>query len=407
MKGREVYRSDTLLVRRIPAADRSRWVVTFDNHSIGEGFDRAGFGEAFLAREGVSAICILGRGNDWYQYPDMLAACAAARASIRARARVMTYGSSMGGYAALRFADALRAQAVLALSPQYSIDPAVVPWEFRWEQDSHRIDWQPELSGPIRCAATPYILYDPKGLDCRHVDLIECDVPGTAIAIPYAGHPVTTFLGGTGLLRPLVHGILDDTIDVATLRQQIKSRRSANATYLAGLANEQPKWRARTAVAIARRACEISPHDLAAHHALARALAAAGRTDEALRLHVEAVERFDRHLFALIAYADALIAAGDAAAAVPIAQEVVAKEPNAAHLRHWLAWTLDRAGALDEAIAQETIAVAMTPGSTLFRDALAAFEQKNRPVGRLRSAVYGGWRRRFSRRTAVSPPSSR
>ena len=81
----------------------------------------------------------------------------AARAAVPEGARVMTYGSSMGGYAALRFARALRADAILALSPQYSIDPAVVPWEDRWRQDGARIAWLPALAGPLDPNVRPLI----------------------------------------------------------------------------------------------------------------------------------------------------------------------------------------------------------------------------------------------------------
>ena len=207
-----LYRSETMAVRCVACADRTRWVVTFDNHSIGYGFDRPGFGEHFLKKEGISAIHMLGCGNDWYQYPDALEACRVARDAIDPAARRITYGSSMGGYAALRFADAVAADAVLALSPQYSIDPAVVPWERRWEEDARRSLWRPELSGSINCQSAPLILYDPTGPDRRHVDLINRDVPSTLIGIPYGGHPVASFLAEAGLLRPIVRHLVDGPI---------------------------------------------------------------------------------------------------------------------------------------------------------------------------------------------------
>lgn len=394
MKRREVYRSDTLLVRRIPAADRSRWVVTFDNHSIGEGFDRPGFGQEFLAREGVSAICILGRGNDWYQYPDMLAACAAARASIRPRVRVMTYGSSMGGYAALRFADALRAQAVLALSPQYSIDPAVVPWEFRWGQDADRIAFLPELAGPLRCACKPLVLFDPSGFDGRHADLIARDVAGAFVPLPHASHPVTAFLGEIGLLGGIVLDHAAGTLDVSGLRARIRARRGGSAIYLGALASAQPAVRVGTAIALGRRAQAANRGAREGAHALAAALGRAGRHAEALAIHEERVETGGRDVLDLIPQAEALLAAGERVRAVAVAREVVALEPARANLRHWLAWILDQSGALDEAIAQEKLAATMSPGSALYRDTLAAFERRSHPAARVLTSLHRRWRRR-------------
>ena len=67
----DLYRSATLCVRACPGADGTRWVVTFDNYGADASLDRPGFGEQFLRSRGLSAIVVIGAGNDWYQYPDM------------------------------------------------------------------------------------------------------------------------------------------------------------------------------------------------------------------------------------------------------------------------------------------------------------------------------------------------
>ncbi|WP_145986329.1 hypothetical protein [Sphingobium sp. YG1] len=56
VEAKELYRSDTLLVRQVDAGEGKNWIITFDHHSIGAGFNRSGFGEEFLRDNGFSAI---------------------------------------------------------------------------------------------------------------------------------------------------------------------------------------------------------------------------------------------------------------------------------------------------------------------------------------------------------------
>lgn len=51
--------------------------------------------------------------------------------NISAR-RIVTLGNSMGGFAALQIARLVHVDTVAAFSPQYSVDPEIVPDEVRW-----------------------------------------------------------------------------------------------------------------------------------------------------------------------------------------------------------------------------------------------------------------------------------
>ena len=121
----------------------------------------------------------------------------------------------MGAYAAVRFADAVGATAALALSPQYSVDPAKAPFERRWGQDQRRLRFLPALDGPIRTGIRPVIAYDPGSTDRLHADLIARDTPVQRVRLPFAGHPVGSFLQDAGLLNRLVMDTLDGTLDAA------------------------------------------------------------------------------------------------------------------------------------------------------------------------------------------------
>lgn len=370
----ELYRSENLVVRRVPAQDQSRWVVTFDNYSIGHGFDREGFGEAFLKQYGVSAIHVMGVREDWYQYPDMEAALEAVRAATTG-ARVMTYGSSMGAYAAIRFADRVGAQAALALSPQYSVDPRKAPFEKRWPADGRRIQWRAELDGPIRCSIRPTIVYDPASDDRLHRDLIAGDISLEEVALPYSGHPAATYLMETGLLTSLVFGVLEGTADARTFRREGRRRRTTSTAYLCSLSERQPGSRQATAIALARRALAQSPTSAIAAVTLARHLTAAGLHEEAVALHRRNVEMTDRYFIYLVAYADALIAAGDAASALEIALEVMSGEEaqRMAHLNGWLGLIAWAAGERARATTAMSKAVDLDPTNMEYRRLLREY----------------------------------
>lgn len=365
----ELFRSENLVVRRVPAQDQSRWVVTFDNYSIGHGFDREGFGEAFLKQYGVSAIHVMGQREDWYQYPDMEAALAAVRAATAGATRVMTYGSSMGGYAAIRFADRAGAHAALAISPQYSIDPAKAPFEKRWPADGRRIQWRAELDGPITSAIRPVVVYDPASDDRLHRDLIVRDIDIDEIALPYSGHPAATYMLEVGLLVSLVFGVLEGTADVRTFQREGRQRRRGSTAYLCHLAERQPASRQATAIALARRAVEQNPDSAIAGVTLARLLTAAGRHEEALDLHRRNIELTSRYFIYLVAYADALAAAKDPAGALAVAREVMAEVEmqRMPHLNGWLGLIAWSAGERDEAIAALARAVELDPANMGYR----------------------------------------
>jgi hypothetical protein len=227
----ELFRSADLLVREVRGFSRDALVVTFDSytdhrdpHTNYRHLDRPGFGEHFLRDRAVDAIHVMGRENNWYQYPEMPEAMAAIAKVARSYQRTIAYGSSMGGYAAIRYGGAAGAATALAISPQFSIDPAVVPFDRRWEGEAHQIDFALERSWTPPFAATSYILYDPRNLDRRHVALFAKRYGGVVpVPIPDSGHPCVLFLATCGLLQQAVLDVAYDTFDPVALRQAART----------------------------------------------------------------------------------------------------------------------------------------------------------------------------------------
>ena len=369
-----LFTSENLIVRSVAGKNNAFWIVTFDNYGHDRSLDRMGFAESYLRHSGICAIHVIGKGNHWYQYAEMGAAMAAIRAKTGGAHRVMTYGSSMGGYAAIRFADAVGANAILALSPQYSIDPTKMPGEKRWLQESTTIAWRAEIEGPIRCEAVPVIVFDPRGMDGEHAARIAAETPISPIVIPYGGHPIGTYFADIGLLRRIVPQVLRDTVDIAAFQRNALKRRKTSAVYLNELARCQPLVRPRTAITLARRALKIDPGSALLLHTLARRLTLAGEHAEALRYHVQAVDLSNRYLGYLFPYSEALLAAGDPARALKIAREMVAISPDNARFRAWLAHVLFAMNELKPAIEQLARAVDLDPGNDFHRKKLTLFK---------------------------------
>src|SRR5579871_5724999 len=201
----ELFRSDDLLVRARLGFPSPCCVVTFHSYTDERTLDREGFGEEFLASRDINAIHVISRDNYWFLLPDIEPALDAAAKVARGFDRVSSYGSSMGAYAAIRLGGFAGATTAIALSPQFSIDPEVVPFEKRWGPDAARVDHAMERRlGRRGFVAAADIFYDPTDQDARHVELYREHVAVRDIRLPQCGHPVTGFLSDVGLLQRAV-----------------------------------------------------------------------------------------------------------------------------------------------------------------------------------------------------------
>ncbi len=379
MTAQTLYESRDLLVRHVPAAVAARHVVTFDCYHDDRTLARPGFGEEYFARHRIGATHLLSRDNDWFQYPELPDALAVMRAAASGAGSVLAYGSSMGAYAAVRFGEAAGATAALALSPQYSIDPAKTPFERRWGQDRRRLRPLPALDGPIRSRIRPVVAYDPHGMDRPHADRIAQDTPIQRLRLPFAGHPVGSYLQEAGLLQGLVMGALDGTLDVAAAERAARAARRKLAIYHGVLAERQPRSRPRWAVALAQRAVALDPGRPEGHHALAMRLSAADRHAEALEVHRQ-VAALERHPAYLMDYCIALTRAGDSAGAIAMAHEIKTAWPQHAGIHNTIADLLRARRDLPGALRFAERALALDPANELYQRAVAVLRARLRPL---------------------------
>jgi tetratricopeptide (TPR) repeat protein len=322
----ERLRSDNLVVREVRGFSRDRLVVTFDSYADDLRPDRLGFGERFFARHAVDAVHIIPRANDWYQYPEMPAAAELVSGIAAGYRRVVAYGSSMGGYAAIRFGRAVGASVAFALSPQFSIDPAVVPFEARWARDSERLDFALERCWDQAFVEKCSIVFDPHTPDRRHVELFAGHSEITAIEILGSGHPCTGFLVELGLLQQAVLAVLDAALDVDRLKREARALRKQSAQfYLALSMRARPlSWQA----ALAHRAVQIAPDQFICLIRYGMVLLKLGEKAEAERLFERARMLAPGNPMMLHALAEAYRFGGDYDRAAAAIAELIGHTPT-------------------------------------------------------------------------------
>jgi pimeloyl-ACP methyl ester carboxylesterase len=348
-----LFRSDHIEVRRIAAGDGRHQVVTFESYHDDPGFGRSGFGESFFARAGLTGIHVLTSGNDWYQYPEMDAVLAVIRDAVTGADRVLTYGSSMGGYAAVRFADALGATHVLSLSPQYSIDPRKFSADRRWWWDQKRVTFLPAYNGPITCRANVVVAFDPTlKLDTFHADLIARDVAVRVLNLPYAGHPVTTVLIELGLLQRIALALASGSIDLSAIESEFHARREEASMWLAEYSSRLPEGGKLRARDLSARAAAMAPGNATIQHQYAMRLHDLGQYDEAIIAH-EAAVALSPHPIFVLSLSRSLFFTGRLDEAVVRAEQALAERRFDSEYFRWAARarlaTGDRAGAYDHA----------------------------------------------------------
>lgn len=172
-------------------------IITFDFRSP----DKRDFGKdppsvAFESK-GFAVLRIKTRRNDWFINSETAALEDCLRQTARQYDWINLLGYSMGGYAAFRFASCVEANAVVAVSPQFSITPKIAPFDPRYWNDSAGFD--PvigDLADRLRPDQKGIIVVDPFCKpDLIHAHLITIYAPCVRLArLAGGGHPATKVL---------------------------------------------------------------------------------------------------------------------------------------------------------------------------------------------------------------------
>ncbi|WP_421989690.1 hypothetical protein [Roseococcus sp.] len=234
-------------------ADSDVLVITFPARSPRQGLDRRPFGQQFLQASNISSVHVTADRNHWFQTTEAEAAIQAIKPIAARFRRVVTYGSSMGGYGALAWSRRLGATDVVAISPQFSIDRRRVPWERRWSEEAATLDFfDDDMAENLNPDATVTLIFDPLTADGRHgAEITALSARASTLLAPFGGHPAGTFLRDIKLLSSAIRKLASGTADIPSLRRAIRQGRASSALYwsqrAAGLAKSKRLEAAREA----------------------------------------------------------------------------------------------------------------------------------------------------------------
>lgn len=237
---KNVFKSDDLVIDFFSLGDSQNksLAFTFTAFTPSTKADKTalvgvGFGGELLLRNGFDVVAFKSAKNLWYQ--NLLAETIVEiesfiSASSNSYVKRVSYGSSMGAYAAIQFSHVLKIDIVLALSPQFEIDQF---YDQRWQSLAQQIEFRYRIdSNAISDSCKYFVAYDPKNEDILHVKKLSSLIDEhrlIEIRTPYSGHPSTTYLFETGLIQNIALSVLQHaTFDSSSIR----ANRKHSKTYL-------------------------------------------------------------------------------------------------------------------------------------------------------------------------------
>ena len=167
------------------------------------------WGRSLAEKFDYAAVGFVAKKRNWFCSPDMPQACNAVASIAQTYGAVVVYGSSMGGFAALRWASALRATSVISFAPQFSIEPRVVRhfdrrYQYAYTPEIH--DGMGILADHVGCPS--FMFLDPTCAEDRgHARLIELSgCKTTRIDLPHCGHECIRVLSNAATADSLING---------------------------------------------------------------------------------------------------------------------------------------------------------------------------------------------------------
>lgn len=225
--------------------DADNLLVTFSFRETGRTDFNTPAHSSTAKKRGFAQLCIATRRNDWFINPDTYALDGVLKALSPHYSAVHMMGFSMGGYGAFRFARAARANFALAVSPQYSIHPDVVPFDGRYRHDAAGFD---AIAGDLVTFAKPglqgVIVVDPfRDLDLVNAQMITEVFPRIKLArLGFGGHPATALLRRQRKSGVVQHAALAYPPDPALIIAEHRAARHGDSQYMRDM---MQRWEAR------------------------------------------------------------------------------------------------------------------------------------------------------------------
>ncbi|WP_430912010.1 hypothetical protein [Methylobacterium sp. sgz302541] len=216
-----IHDGDHLVVRREEGG--SDWtLVTFNESSMVASGGRY-WAQSFARRNGLRALGFVTRAPNWFPVAGMTTAIGQLPTEAGDRRPRILYGHSMGAYAAIKFSAALRAETVLAFSPQFSIAPEDTG-EFSLYTPYYSAQNSGMKIGPADVSGRVYLFYDPcLDHDRFHAGRIADIHDVVLIPVRHTGHDTIRCFASSSVALRLIAACRSD--DRTSLLRLVAARR--------------------------------------------------------------------------------------------------------------------------------------------------------------------------------------
>jgi hypothetical protein len=232
---RVLHRGRHYCLRQVCSNDRPWAVVCFEYWKPEPTLEGEFSGEGFFVHRQMNAFGIMAAENDWFQHDEIIEVLAAIRAAAPGW-RLIGYGGSMGGFAAINFAHDLNLASLVAVIPQYSIDAAKAPYEPRWRAEAARLDFAHDKIAQIPPVTSGWAIFDPWCVDGRHVADIQRYHHLRELRVPFGGHAQMLMLQQANVYTDMFTDMLAERFDAAAFRRTWRVARRQSAAFWIGLA---------------------------------------------------------------------------------------------------------------------------------------------------------------------------
>jgi hypothetical protein len=230
-----LHRGAKYCVRFVHCNDDPWAVVCFEYWKPEPTLDGEFSGEGFFRHRGLNAFGIMAASNDWFQDDEILQALAAIRAASPGW-RLIGYGGSMGGFAAINFAHDLGLASLVAVIPQYSIDAARAPYETRWRGEAAQLSFAHDKIDRIPPVVGGWAIFDPWCVDGRHMADIQRHHRLRELRIPFGGHAQMLMLQQADVYTDMFTDMLEERFDSTAFRRRWRVARRRSAAFWLGMA---------------------------------------------------------------------------------------------------------------------------------------------------------------------------
>lgn len=235
----------TLIAGRLKQS--STVIVTFgDMLSLADG--NKAWADAPVLKNGYDIVSFLSKRRDWFPESRMSNALKVAGALTEGYDEVITYGGSMGAYAALKYACRVGAQKTIAFVPQYSINPADIEDRryAKYYDSSIHLNMKITLS---EISDNILIISDPSYMpDKMHVEKLE-QITDRIRHLSLWGieHNATALLAGSNFFLDLIH-YMDGKLTSTELKRAARLTMRRRPMYYRLIARRLMKLRPQTGI---------------------------------------------------------------------------------------------------------------------------------------------------------------